>query len=203
MSRSSAFRLLVVLAPMLLTDVNWSGSNGRSSLVVQAESYTSGATSVDVTIEHLDNYGSSNKCVTYKSGAPDEDWDTACFTSSFTDGLTFQGCTVSFGDGVCNSCEACEDQDENVGFTMDCFNLQPAETTMSCIILNNANIQTVLVDDEFASQPFAFSDNVTRTEEDAPADDKSGVTATASSLAVVSLTMATLILSSILSTVLV
>jgi hypothetical protein len=128
---------------------------------VTAEVYTAGSTKADVTIDYLDDYGTNKKCVKFTAGAPDEKWDTACFTSFYTDGKTFRGCEVTFGSEKCNKCDACEDDNEKVGFAIDCFNIQPEESTTSCVILNNTYIQKVLVDDVFGSQAFAFTDNTT------------------------------------------
>jgi hypothetical protein len=139
-------------------------SHWRNGAGVTAEVYTAGSTKVDVTIDYLDEYGTNKKCVKFTSGAPDEKWDTACFTSFYTDGKTFNGCEVTFGTEKCNKCDACEDEYEKVGFDIDCHNIQPEETTTSCVLLNNTYIQKVLVDDVFGSQTFAFNDNTTASE---------------------------------------
>jgi hypothetical protein len=131
--------------------------------LVAATVYTSGSTTVDVTIQYLDEFGSNEKCVKYISNAP-EKYNTACFTTTYTDGGTFSGCQVQFGDYFCNSCAACQTTpDYDVGYTIDCYNIQPAET-VDCVLLNDTNIQEVLVDTDYASQPFNYSDNSTSTD---------------------------------------
>jgi hypothetical protein len=135
-------------------------SHWRNGAGVTAEVYTAGSTKVDVTIDYLDEYGTNKKCVKFTSGAPDK-WDTACFTSFYTDGKRFKGCEVTFGTANCQKCDACTDDNEQVGFDIDCYNIQPEETTTSCVILNNTYIQKVLVDDVFGSQAFDFADNTT------------------------------------------
>lgn len=126
---------------------------------VSAVKYTSGSTEVDVTNTLVDANNSTEKCVEYLSNAP-EKYSTACFTTLYTDGGTFMGCEVKLGDTYCDKCVACEDGEEEVGFMIDCDNFEPAVSTYqsspSCIVLNDANIQEVLVDELFASNPFTF-----------------------------------------------
>ena len=130
-----------------------------NNIVVSAIQYTSGSTKVDVTTTFIDNYNSTEKCVTYMSNAP-EKYDTACFTTTYTDDGTFFKCTVQLGDNQCNSCSVCETLNDEVGFRIDCDNYEPGESTYnkdpSCIMLNDTNIQRVLVDDTFDTIPFDF-----------------------------------------------
>lgn len=136
----------VVLSTLLLPYVN-------------AVKYSSGSTEVDVTTTLVDKNNSTEKCVTFMTNAP-EKYNTACFTTFYTDGGTFQGCEIKLGDKYCNSCQACENSEEKAGFMIDCDSIEPAESTYSlspsCIVLDDANIQEVLVDDLFSSTPFTF-----------------------------------------------
>jgi hypothetical protein len=133
-----------------------------------AETYTAGSSQVNVETTILDSNNSTRKCVTYVSGMP-EKYTTACFTSSFTDGATFQGCTVQLDNDAtkrCDSCDACTDFNEDVGFTLDCDSILPSITNIndqvSCTLLNDANIQKILTDGTiFDSTPFDFMMDVT------------------------------------------
>jgi hypothetical protein len=126
---------------------------------VKAVKYSSGSTEVDVTTTLVDKNNSTEKCVTFMKNAP-EKYSTACFTSLFTDGGTFMGCKIKLGDSYCEYCQACETSERKVGYTIDCDSIEPAESTYnlnpSCVALDDANIQEVLVDDTFSSTPFSF-----------------------------------------------
>lgn len=70
------------------------------------------------------------------------------------------GCKIKLGEDFCDSCQACENNDEEVGFVINCDSIEPQESTYtsdpSCVVLNDANIQKVLVDDDFAGTAFTF-----------------------------------------------
>lgn len=143
---------------------------------VSAVKYTSGSTQVDVTTTMIDKNNSTEKCVTFLTDAP-EKYSTACFTTIYTDGGTFYGCKVKLGDNECSRCSACENNDEEVGFEIDCDSIEPAESTYTsnpaCIVLNDANIQEVLVDTVFADTPFDFSMSSVVTDDSDMANDTS------------------------------
>ena len=133
-----------------------------------AEPYTVGNTEVDVETTILDMNNSTRKCVTYLSGQP-EKYETACFTSIYTDGGTFQGCIVQFDNNAekrCDDCDACTDSDEKIGFKLDCDSFLPKKSNendqVSCTLLNDTNIQAVLTDGTtFANMPFNFTLDMT------------------------------------------
>ena len=153
-----------------------------------AETYTSGSTSVEVKTTILDENNSTRKCITYTANPP-EKYETACFTTMYTDGATFQNCIVQFDNSAtkrCDDCSVCEDFDKQVGFLLDCDSLIPSKSNLNdvapCTLLTDMNIQTVLTDDTtdtFVSTPFDFSidttnlvtddsdmDNSTKTDKD-------------------------------------
>ena len=144
-----------------------------------AETYTSGSTKVEVEATIIDENNSTRKCVTYLTNPP-EKYETACFTTAYTDGATFQGCTVQFDDSAekrCDSCEACVDNDEQVGFIIDCDSLIPSKSNLNdgvpCTILNDMNIQTLLTDDStFTSTPFDFTIDSTVVTDDSEEDNE-------------------------------
>lgn len=98
------------------------------------------------------------RCATYHTEHQDSHkFDKACFTSVFTDGETLFECQVVFGDQRCNRCNICVTPDGQPGYDLDCFNAQPAENSLGCDTWSDMNIQQVLVDEEFDSQPFVFN----------------------------------------------
>lgn len=137
-----------------------------STFLIQAvaETYTSGSTEVEVEATILDENNSTRKCVTYMANPP-EKYATACFTTIYTDGATFQGCTLQFDNSAekrCERCEACVDFDKQVGFLLDCDSFIPSKSNLNdqvpCTLLNDLNIQTVLTDKTtFVDTPFDFS----------------------------------------------
>lgn len=140
---SSGFTLLLVLLLSTVTPT-------------EGGTYTSGSTSVKVSQEIIDSNNSTKKCVEYMSGAP-EKWDKGCFTTKFSDGGTFINCDIQLGDNFCTSCQPCETVSFEVGYTIDCFNVEPEEDTRGlCVLLSDENIQEVLVDEKFRSQPFEW-----------------------------------------------
>ena len=132
-----------------------------------AETYTA-TTEVDVETTILDANNSTRKCVTYMSGKP-EKYEIACFTSTFTDGGTFQECTLQFDNDenkLCEKCAACTNSNEEVGFRLDCDSIIPTKSNVldsgACTVLNDANIQTLLTDETtFANVPFDFTLDMT------------------------------------------
>jgi hypothetical protein len=157
-----------------------------ASLVQQVDgkTYTSGSTTVDVTIEYVDENNSTHKCVEYVSGGPG-DYQKACFATILNANGVFIDCEVAFDDGEsgmveCNSCMRCETNDDEIGYQLDCYNIQPTENTQSCTPFNDLAIQQILVDTQFDATPFAFTDNATTTAEngDHEGDDntRSGAT---------------------------
>ena len=140
---------------------------------VAAETYTASGTEVKVTTTILDENNSTRKCVTYATNPP-EKYETACFTTTLTDGGTFNGCIVQFDNTAikrCDSCGPCTDSEEKVGFTIDCDSINPAKTNLTCTLLNDMNIQTLLTDDStdtFKDMPFSFTitDNLVTDDEE-------------------------------------
>jgi len=131
--------------------------------------YTSGSTTVTVSEQTIDANNSNRKCVKYTSGAP-ERYDTACFTTAYSDGGTFIQCSVDFDDGPCTSCTPCETDASEVGYILDCFNVQPSVGTQGlCVMLTDENVQEILVYETFESQPFAWSTGPGNAPVDAPA----------------------------------
>jgi len=122
----------------------------------EAATYTSGSTSVKVSEEIIDTNNSTRKCVEYTSGAP-EKWEKGCFTTEFSDGGTFIKCDVQLGETSCASCTPCETDDSEVGYILDCYNIEPEENTKGlCVFLSDETVQEVLVDLKFQSQPFEW-----------------------------------------------
>lgn len=114
-----------------------------------AVQYKSGGTTVDVSLEIIDENNSTRYCVDYLEGDEDgRDYKKACFSSLFTDGGKFRLCEVEFGDEKCVQCRPCTSSGED-GYDLDCYNIQPTENTNVCTVLNNENIQQVLVDMQF------------------------------------------------------
>jgi hypothetical protein len=141
-----------------------------SILVVNttAETYSVSSTEVEVETTILDENNSTRKCVTYLSNPP-EKYETACFTSTYTDGGTFQHCTVQFDNSAGKRCETfsvCTDSNKQIGFLLDCDSILPSKTNVNdqepCTVLNDTNIQAVLTDGTtFASTPFDFTLDIT------------------------------------------
>ena len=156
-----------------------------STLAIRAvaETYSAGTTEVDVETTILDANNSTRKCVTYMSGKP-EKYEIACFTSTFTDGGTFQECTLQFDNDAkkrCEVCAACTNSDEEVGFHLDCDSIIPSKSNLlekgACTVLNDANIQTVLTDETtFANVPFDFTLDMTNLVTDDSDKDKQNST---------------------------
>ena len=148
-----------------------------------AETYSAGTTEVDVETTILDANNSTRKCVTYMSGKP-EKYEIACFTSTFTDGGTFQECTLQFDNDAkkrCEVCAACTNSNEEVGFHLDCDSIIPSKSNLlengACTVLNDANIQTVLTDETtFANVPFDFTLDMTNLVTDDSDKDKQNST---------------------------
>ena len=148
-----------------------------------AETYSAGNSEVDVETTILDANNSTRKCVTYMSGKP-EKYEIACFTSTFTDGGTFQKCTLQFDNDAkkqCDTCMACSDINEEVGFHLDCDSIIPSKSNLldkgACTVLNDANIQTVLTDETtFANVPFDFTLDMTNLVTDDSDKDKQNST---------------------------
>ena len=140
---------------------------------VAAETYTASGTEVKVTTTILDENNSTRKCITYATNPP-EKYETACFSTILTDGGTFNGCIVQFDNTAnkrCDSCGPCTDSEEKVGFTIDCDSIIPAKTNLTCTLLNDMNIQTLLTDDStdtFKDMPFSFTitDNLVTDDEE-------------------------------------
>jgi hypothetical protein len=146
---------------------------------VSALEYSSGGTTVDVTTRILDASNSTEKCVKYMTNAP-EKYKTACFTTINTNNGTFIGCKVQFEDQFCDKCDGCKNNEEEIGFTIDCYNYVPAKSTdSSCLVINDANIQEVLVDDTFDATPFNFSMSLVSTD-DSDQNQKNGTRSAAS-----------------------
>jgi hypothetical protein len=128
-----------------------------------AETYIAGSTEVEVGTTILDTNNSTRKCVTYLTNPP-EKYETACFTSFYTDGGNFQGCIIQLdnnGEKRCDKCAACTDINEEAGFVIDCDSFLPSISNyndqVSCTIINDANIQALLTDGTtFDSIPFDF-----------------------------------------------
>lgn len=145
-----------------------------------AETYSAGTTEVDVETTILDANNSTRKCVTYMSGKP-EKYEIACFTSTFTDGGTFQKCTLQFDNDECDVCVVCTNSNEEVGFRLDCDSIIPSKSNLlekgACTVLNDANIQTVLTDETtFANVPFDFTLDMTNLVTDDSDKDKQNST---------------------------
>jgi Pyruvate/2-oxoacid:ferredoxin oxidoreductase delta subunit len=118
----------------------------KGNLAVQ---HTLGGTTVDVSLEIIDENNSTKFCVDYLAGDDyGRDFKKACFSSFFTDGGKFRLCEVKFDDDSCVQCKPCTSFGED-GFDLDCFNIEPEENSIGCTVLNNENIQKVLVDNEF------------------------------------------------------
>jgi hypothetical protein len=147
-----------------------------------AVQYTSAGTTVDVSLEILvDENNSTKYCVDYKSGdAYGRDYEKACFTSLFADGATFRLCKVEFDDKECTHCKPCTASSGDVGYDLDCFNIEPSENTNACVVLNNENIQRVLVDTEFEGMSL-LEFNMTEALEQANGNATGGETPPASS----------------------
>ena len=118
------------------------------SVANAAVQYSSGSTTVSITEETIDDNNSTKRCVTYTSNAP-EQYDTACFTTIYTDGGTFFQCDVEFHES-CNRCGPCVTSEDEVGYDIDCFNAKPSINTYGCMALTDENMQGVLVDENFA-----------------------------------------------------
>ena len=115
-----------------------------------SKTYRSGSTTVTISEEILDDNNSTKRCVTYESNQP-EKYDTACFSSFYTDGGTFERCEVHFGDEKCNSCHVCETSEKQVGYDIDCYNAKPSVNTEGCDLFTDENVQGVLVDEAFTT----------------------------------------------------
>ena len=148
-----------------------------------AETYSAGNSEVDVETTILDANNSTRKCVTYMSGKP-EKYEIACFTSTFTDGGTFQKCTLQFDNDEnkqCDVCVVCTNSNEEVGFRLDCDSIIPSKSNVldngACTVLNDANIQTLLTDETtFANVPFDFTLDMTNLVTDDSDKDKQNST---------------------------
>jgi len=117
------------------------------------KTYAAGPTIVSVSQVTFDANNSTERCVTYSANAP-EKYDTACFTSWYTDGGTFHGCEVNFQE-ACNSCGPCTTAEDTVGFTLDCKNAQPkVDTEGLCTEYTDFTVQQVLVGNDFDNLPF-------------------------------------------------
>jgi hypothetical protein len=127
------------------------------NVVVMAVTYTSGSATVEVSEEVLDDNNSTKKCVQFTSGAP-EKYEKGCFSTEYTDGGEFMSCTLEFDEMPCNKCERCNTNEDLPGYEIDCNNIEPEEgTNYLCEEINDLNVQRLLVDDKFDSQPFNWT----------------------------------------------
>ena len=126
--------------------------------LTSAKTYTAGSTTVSISQETFaDSNNSTKRCVTYTSNIP-EKYDTACFTSVYSDGGTFINCYVDFQE-TCNRCAPCTTAEVEVGFTLDCNNAQPDEDTMGlCTEFSDLSVQQVLVDNVFDNMLFDWEE---------------------------------------------
>lgn len=129
---------------------------------VASKIYEISSKKVDFTIEYLDEYGSQTACVEKLEGFTDP-FKTVCFSRELNERGIVTDCQGKFDNTTCNKCDICETNDDEVGFILDCFNVEPTENVNQCAPFLNASIQTVLVDEYFASMPFDFGMNETAT----------------------------------------
>ena len=66
---------------------------------------------------------------------------------------------MEFDETSCNECMRCNTSpDQLPGYDLDCTNIAPAKSTnFLCVEFSDENIQELLVDTTFASQPFDWS----------------------------------------------
>ena len=148
-TRSVFNLLLVALATFSLPTV--------FLLVDGAVTYTSASATVEISEEILDDNNSTKKCVLFTSGAP-EKYEKGCFSAEYTDGGAFMSCSLEFDDVACTNCQRCNTAEDLPGYEIDCNNIEPEEgTNFLCEELNDSNVQMLLVDEKFESQPFNWT----------------------------------------------
>ena len=116
--------------------------------------YETSSKKVDFTVDYIDQNGSSEYCVQLLEGF-DTTYSNACFTRLLNERGVFVGCTLKFDGYECNSCGACSINND-VGLTIDCYNLQPTKNILLCEDFSNSSIQEALIDKNFDSVPFDF-----------------------------------------------
>jgi hypothetical protein len=137
--------------------------------------YETSTKQVDFTIESLDDNGSQIACVERLKGFEDDSFTTTCFSRTLNERGVLTACEVTFDDKTCNSCSICETNDDQVGFTLDCYNIDPSENQLQCGQYLNTTIQEILVDEYFAGTSFDFALNTTTSSEDGGNNSSSSV----------------------------
>jgi hypothetical protein len=126
----------------------------------QQFTYTSGSKEVIFSLDYLDDNGSTLACVNLTKGFDAGAYEEACFGRKLNERGIFQGCEISFDGARCNKCEPCVVSGE-VGFTIDCFNIQPQKNKLLCEQFKNETVQELLAGESFVSSTFDFALNTT------------------------------------------
>jgi hypothetical protein len=128
-----------------------------SSLVLcrsQSTLYTDGSMQVEFVVVPIDGgYGSQKACVKLLEGFDRNTYDytTACFSRTYNERSIFTQCEVAFDNATCNSCLACETNNNTVGYKLDCMNAQPSvNTDNQCETFTNESVQEILVGPTFS-----------------------------------------------------